>query len=131
MLAHSSTHHSELPIYKKAVEIFDLSHRISTYLSDDLCHLNHEGKEDSNIYFSGDIVQQSNSLAPEILKAEQELFSEEKHKHVFALRQLTNRLYKNCKRLERSNSNGKDYLVVLKKELTKFKKLQHTWSLTL
>jgi len=123
--------HTELPIYKKAVEIFDLSHRISSYLNEDLCALDSEGKEDLFIYFSGDIIQQSNSLAPEILKAEQETFSENKYKHVFAVKELTNRLYKNCRRLERSNSNGKDYLKVLKTELRKFKKLQHTWSLTL
>ena len=81
--------------------------------------------------FSGDIVQQSISLAPEILKAESETFSEEKQKHVSSLSHLTNILYKNCERLESSNSNGKEFLPLLRKELKKFKKLQRVWMLTL
>ncbi len=124
-------HSSESLLYKKAIDIFMLSHNISMYLSQDLSHLSHDGKEDNNIYFSGDIVQQSVSLAPHILKAEQELFSDKKYKHATLVKQLTNKLYRNCKRLESCNSNGKDYLPILRSELKKFKKLQKTWSLTL
>ncbi len=122
---------SELPIYKKAVEIFTLSQNISTYLNHDLSALKNDGTEDSNIYFSGDIVQQSVSLAPEILNVELERYSERKYKHIASLKRLTNMLYKNSYRLERSNSNGKDFLPILRSELKKFKKLQHTWLLTL
>ncbi|MDD7884949.1 hypothetical protein [Flavivirga sp. 57AJ16] len=122
---------SELPIYKKAVEIFTLSQNISMYLNHDLSVLKNDGTEDSNIYFSGDIVQQSVSLAPEILNAELERCSDRKHKHIASLKRLTNMLYKNSYRLERSNSNGKDFLPILRSELKKFKKLQRTWLLTL
>lgn len=90
-----------------------------------------DGTEDNDIYFSGDIVQQSVSLVPEIMKAENERYSDKKHTHVDSLRRLTNLLYKNSYRLEKSNSNGKDYLPILRRELKKFKRLQHTWSLTL
>ncbi|TGV03040.1 hypothetical protein [Flavivirga rizhaonensis] len=122
---------SELPIYKKAVEIFTLSQNISSYLNHDLSVLKNDGTEDSSIYFSGDIVQQSVSLAPEILNAELERYSERKYKHIASLKRLTNMLYKNSYRLERSNSNGKDFLPILRSELKKFKKLQRTWLLTL
>ena len=122
---------SELPIYKKAVEIFTLSQNISMYLNHDLSILKNDGTEDSNIYFSGDIVQQSVSLVPEILNAELERYSERKYKHIASLKRLTNMLYKNSYRLERSNSNGKDFLPILRSELKKFKKLQRTWLLTL
>ncbi len=122
---------SELPIYKKAIEIFALSQNISMYLRHDLSSLKSDGTEDANIYFSGDIVQQSVSLAPEIVKAELERFSDKKHKHIASLKQLTNKLYKNSYRLERSNSNGKDFLPMLRRELKKFKKMQHSWMLTL
>lgn len=122
---------SELPIYKKAVEIFRLSQNISMYLNQDLSILKNDGTEDSNIYFSGDIVQQSVSLAPEILNAELERCSERKYKHIASLKRLTNMLYKNSYRLERSNSNGKDFLPILRSELKKFKKLQRIWLLTL
>ena len=53
------SHLSELPIYQKAMEIIILSRSISTYLNQDLAYLRPDGTEDDNIYFSGDIVQQS------------------------------------------------------------------------
>jgi len=131
MLGHIPSHLSELPIYKQAMQIFILSRSISTYLIQDLAYLQDDGTEDTNIYFSGDIVQQSVSLAPEIINAELEPSSDKKHKHVASVQQLTNRLYTNCKRLESSNSNGKDYLPILKKEIRKFRQLQNSWMLTL
>jgi hypothetical protein len=113
------------------MEIFVLSRSISTYLNHDLCVLRPDGSEDNDIYFSGDIVQQSVSLVPEIMNAERERHSDKKHKHVASLKHLTNLLYKNSYRLEKSNSDGKEFLPILRRELKKFKRLQHTWSLTL
>ncbi len=125
------SHLSDLPIYKKAIDIIMLSRSISTYLNQDLSYLNADGTEDGNIYFSGDIVQQSTNLAPEIINAERERYSDRKHKHLESLEQLTDRLYSNCKRLEHSNSNGRDYLPMLRNELSKFRKLQRSWMMTL
>jgi hypothetical protein len=76
-------------------------------------------------------VQQSVSLAPEILKAESQLFSEEKYKYAASVSKLTTKLYKNCERLELSNSNGREFISLLRNELKKFRKLQRTWMLTL
>lgn len=125
------SHLSNIPLYRKAMDIFILSRSISTYLNDDLCVLDLDGTENNEIYFSGDIVQQSYNLAPEIINAERERFSEKKHKHIESLDRLTYRLYKNCKRLENTKSNGKDYLPILRNELKKFRKLQRNWMLTL
>lgn len=131
MLSHIPSHLSDMPIYKKAMDIFVLSRSISTYLNNDLMYLDKDGKEDTHIYFTGDIVQHSVSLAPEIVKAQQERCADKKHRHLASLRQLTNRLYSHCKRLETCNSNGKEYIPLLKRELSTFKKLQHHWMLTL
>lgn len=131
MLHKNPSHLYHLPIYKKAMEIITLTRSISTYINQDLMYLKPDGSEDTHIYFSGDIVQQSVSLAPEIENAERERFSDRKHKHIASLERLTSRLYKNCKRLEGSNSNGRDYLPILKKELKIFKRLQRSWMLTL
>ena len=125
------SHLHDMPIYKKAVEIFSLSRKISSYLSYDLSPLLIDGKEDESIYFTGDIVQQSESLVPEIIKAEVEMFSENKYKHADAVKRLTNLLYQNCVRLEQSNSDGKDFIPILRKELKMFRKLQRNWMLTL
>ena len=131
MLYTTPSHLSDLPIYKKALEIFSLSRKISSYLNYDLAPLRVDGTEDEHIYFSGDIVQQSESLVPEIIKAEFARFSEKKHTHVASVKRLTNLLYKNSYRLEHANSNGKDFLPILRKELKKFRKLQYHWMLTL
>jgi hypothetical protein len=131
MSAPIPSHLSELPIYKQAMQIFVLSRSISSYLNQDLAYLYDDGKEDDNIYVSGDIVQQSVSLAPEIINAELEHCRDKKHRHIASVNRLTNRLYKNCSRLESCNSNGKDYLPILKREIRKFRKLQTTWMLTL
>lgn len=125
------SHLSELPIYQKALDIIVLSRSISIYLNQDLANLTIDGKEDPNIYFSGDIVQQSVSLAPEIVNAELERYSDKKHKHIASVERLTNLLYYNCKRLMHCNSDGKDYLPVLRSELKKFRQLQKTWILSL
>ncbi len=122
---------SNLPLYNKAMDIILLSRSISTYLNYDLSGLNKDGFEDNCIYFSGDIVQQSTCLAPEIINAEREKNSAKKHEHIKRLDGLIYRLYNNCKRLENANSNGKDYIPILRKELKKFKKLKHNWMLTL
>jgi len=125
------SHLSDLPIYQKAMDIIMLSRSISTYLTQDLSYLNADGTEDRNIYFSGDIVQQSTNLAPEIINAERERYSDKKHKHLESLDRLTHRLYNNCERLEHSNSNGRDYLPILRGELRKFRRLQRSWMMTL
>lgn len=125
----NSFHQSAM--YKKAMDIFAISRNISNYLVHDLAPLQSNGRENTHVYFSGDIVQQSVSLAPEILKAESQPFSEEKHKYAASVVRLTNLLYKNCERLEKINSNGKDFLPILRNELKKFRKLQRSWMLTL
>ena len=119
------------PVYRKAIEILHISRHISNYLVHDLSGLQANGSEDRCIYFTGDIIQQSISLVPNILRAESEPFSEEKHKYAASVTRLTNMLYKNCERLERSNSNGREFLRVLRYELKKFRKLQRVWKLTL
>lgn len=124
-------HITELPIYQKAMDIMVLSRTISTYLHQDLVPLKQDGSEDCHIYFSGDIIQQSASLAPQIEKAQAERFSENKYKHLDALERLVHRLHTNCNRLQHCNSNGRDYLPLLYTELKKFKRLQRHWMLTL
>ncbi|WP_109298905.1 hypothetical protein [Aquimarina sp. AU474] len=118
-------------LYKKALEIFSLSRSISNYLVHDLAPLQKNGNEDPNIYFTGDIIRQSDELAPKIINAENQIFQDDRIKHANSLIHITNRLYKNCERLEQSESNGKEFVILLRKELRKFKRLQHSWIMTL
>ncbi|MBQ4820390.1 hypothetical protein [Aquimarina sp. MMG016] len=117
-------------LYKKAVEIFTLSRDISQYLVHDLAPLQNN-TENPHIYFTGDIIRQSDSLATKIITAENQTFQDDRIKQANSLIRLTNRIYKNCERLEQVESNGKDFLPVLRKELRKFKRLQRNWMMTL
>ena len=122
----------DIPIYRKALEIRMLSASISHYLRDDLAELNEDGSEDQDIYVSGDIIQQSSALAPEILNAEKNRFhSDKKYVHLRSLSKLTKLLYRSSKRLELANSNGSDYLKMLQKEIQSFNSLRRKWVLTL
>ncbi|WP_025742242.1 hypothetical protein [Aquimarina pacifica] len=118
-------------LHKKALEIFRLSRNISTYLIHDLSSLQNNGSENPHIYFTGDIIRQSDLLALKIISAENQAFQDDRIKHANSLIHITNRLYKNCQRLEQSQSNGKEFLILLRKELRKFKHLQRNWLLTL
>ena len=130
MLSASHNRRMPSPIYSKALEIFTISRHISYYMTDELAVLREDGQEDPAIYFGGDIVQQSINLAPEILKAENEPFSDNKYKHAASVNRLIERLNRSCERLEKVSSNGRDFLPILKKEINKFRKLQRTWMLT-
>ena len=118
-------------LHKKALEIFTLSRNISDYLVHDLAPLQKNGKEDPYIYFTGDIVRQSDSLAPKIIAAENQFFKDDRIKQATSLIHMTNKLYKNCQRLEQSQSNGKEFLILLRKELRKFRHLQRNWLMSL
>lgn len=118
-------------LYFKAQEIMQISRRISDYLTPDLAMLNDNGSENKYVYFTGDIVRQSQSLIANISKAENEFFQETRSHYVTSVSRLTDRLFKNCEHLEYANSNGKEFLQILRRELLKFRKLQRIWKLTL
>ena len=130
MLSGSNNRRGTSAIYRKALEIFIISKRISYYMTDELAVLREDGQEDPAIYFGGDIVQQSENLGPEILKAENETFAENKYKHAASVNRLIERLQRNCERLEHVSSNGRDFLPLLRIEINKFRKLQRSWMLT-
>ncbi len=118
-------------LYKKALEIFTLSRSISNYLVHDMASLQDNGHEDPHIYFTGDIIRQSDTLATSIIKAENQVFQDDRIRQANSLIHMTNKLYKNCERLEQTESNGKEFLILLRKELQKFKHLQRHWIMTL
>ncbi|SDR70636.1 hypothetical protein [Christiangramia echinicola] len=118
-------------LYFKAQEIMQISRRISDYLVPDMAVLNESGKEDQSIYFTGDIIRNSHSLILNINKAETEFFQDSRMQYVASVSRLTERLYKSCERLEYVSSNGRDFLIVLRKEIQRFRKLQRVWRLSL
>ena len=108
-----------------------ISRRISDYLTPDMAVLNDNGAENDHIYFTGDIIRNSHSLILNINKAETEYFQDTRMQYVASVSRLTERLQKSCERLEYVNSNGREFLLILRKELKKFRKLQRNWRLTM
>ncbi|CAL65468.1 hypothetical protein [Christiangramia forsetii] len=126
-----SAEHPRQALYTKAREIMQISKHISDYLVPDLAVLNENGNEDKSVYFTGDIIRYSNSLIPNITKAENEFFQEARTQYIIAVGRLTDRLSMNCEKLEFTNSNGREFVGLLRREIKKFRKLQQVWRLTL
>lgn len=118
-------------LYNKALEILKLSRSISGCLAYDFNELDDNGNEKEAIYFTGDIVMHSDALTTKIIAAENELFQDDRIRQALSLEIVTHKLLKTCERLERAESNGRDFLFLLRKKLKKFNRLQQKWMLTL
>lgn len=118
-------------LYPFALEIRKLSEHISFFIREDFNTIDIDGNENEFIYFSGDIVQNSDSLIPEIIRAESVVSYDEKLKHAEAVKKFSSKIYSNCKHLEKSNTKGIEFIRLLRKELKAFQKNINNWSLTL
>lgn len=59
----------------------------------------------------------SDALATRIIAAENEHFQDDRIRQALSLENVTYKLIKTCERLERVESNGRDFLLLLRKEL--------------
>ena len=123
--------HSSSAVFEKAKDIFTLSQGLSEYVRGELAALKKDGNENQELYITGDIIQQSTLLLPEIINAEQKEYSSDRAKHIASVKHLTSRIYKTCERLETSLTTGKDFVWMIRKDIRKFQKLQIHWRLTL
>jgi len=119
------------PLYQKALELLSMSRSMSYVFGQDLINAAEHNLEHEKIYFTGDIIQQSYSLAPEILRAENQPYAEDKKRYAQQLKLLTKKLFLTCDQLENSPIKSKDFLSLFRKELRQFLKLQRTWTLML
>ena len=116
--------------YNKSLEIKKISKKISDYIIFELSNSTDYSKN-TILFFSGDIVKQSDIISEEIIKAQVSLISENKNSHIKTIQWLIFRLMQTCKRIENSSSNSKDYISILVKEINKFKLLKKSWLMTL
>lgn len=114
-------------VYKKAQEIEYLSDSISRSFLFEYEHLDEDGKEHPDVYFLGDLIRDSIFLSSEILLTENQPLRDQRIRYALKTRLRSSRLYNRCKRLEKRCSSGRDYILLLKKELKKFHKLQENW----
>ncbi len=114
---------NQLVLYKKSIDIFKLSRRIATYITDDkdIISMYRSGSKSDN--YADNLVMNAFRLVPKIAETESQKNSGLKLKYAKSLRYYIDRLYKSCLQLENTKIQGKDFVQLLLKELKKLRKI--------
>jgi len=114
---------NKLVIYKKSIDIFKLSRRVASYITDDkdMISMYRSGSKSDN--YADNLVINAFRLVPKIVETESQENSGLKLKYAKSLRHYIDRLYKNCLQLENTKIQGKDFVKLLRKELRSLYKI--------
>lgn len=118
---------SHLNIYKKSLDIFNLSRRIASYITDDKSMLSMYSSVERSDRYADSIVMNSLGLVPEIVKTESEQNPRLKLKYAKSLHHFIDVLYQDCLRLERTRIQGKDFVRMLRKELILLRRMHRRY----
>ena len=118
---------SQSRIYQKSIEIFRLTRRVASYVTNDKdIHAMHVSKIKSDKY-ADSLVIDSLGLVPKVVETEIQQNPILKLKYAKSLQYIIDRLYSNCVKLENSKIQGKDFVCVLKKELKSLRKMHNLY----
>ncbi len=114
---------NQLIIYKKSIDIFKLSRRIASYITDDkdIISMYRSGCKSDN--YADNLVINAFRLVPKIVETESQENAGLKLRYAKSLRYYIDLLYKNCLQLENTKIQGKDFVKMLRKELKSFRKI--------
>lgn len=114
---------THLVLYKKSLDIFKLSRQVASYITDDkdMISMYRSGSKSDN--YADNLVLNAFRLVPKVAEAEAEENSGIKLKYARSLRYYIDRIYKSCLQLENSKVHGKEFVVMLRKELRSLKKI--------
>ncbi|ETN95226.1 hypothetical protein SAMN04487906_1270 [Zhouia amylolytica] len=127
MAGYNSNSITQHEIYKKAINIFGISRAIASYVGDDqsILHLhNSEIKKDN---YSAYLVMESMSLSQKIIKLHISKEYSSKRKHIKSLEKAISKLNSYCEYLEYNYSQAKDYIHLLRREISLFSKEKFKW----
>ncbi len=114
---------NQLVIYRKSMDIFKLSRHIASYISYDKDILSmHKSLKKADKYASN-LVMDALGLVPKIAETENQKNPKLKLKYAKSLRYFIDQLYDDCKQLEHTIIQGKDFLKLLRKELKKLREI--------
>jgi len=114
---------NQLIIYQKSMDIFKLSRHIASYISYDKDILSmHKSLKKADKYASN-LVMDALGLVPKIAETENQKNPKLKLKYAKSLRYFIDQLYDDCKQLEHTIIQGKDFLKLLRKELKKLREI--------
>lgn len=113
----------QLIIYKKSLDIFKLSRRVASYVTDDkdVISMYRSGNISDN--YADNLVMNSFRLVPKIVEVETQENPILKLKYAKSLRYFIDRLYHSCLQLEKTKIQGKDFVVMLRRELKLLRKI--------
>ncbi len=114
---------NQLVIYRKSMDIFKLSRHIASYISYDKDILSmHKSLKKADKYASN-LVMDALGLVPKIAETENQKNPKLKLKYAKSLRYFIDQLYDDCKQLEHTIIQGKDFFKLLRKELKKLREI--------
>lgn len=117
----------QLIIYKKSLDIFKLSRHVASYITDDkdMISMYRSGSKSDN--YADNLVMNAFRLVPKIVETETQENPSTKLKYAKSLRYFIDRLYNSCLQLERTKIQGKDFVIMLRRELKILRKIHRKY----
>ncbi len=118
---------NKLVIYRKSLDVFNLSRRIANYITDDkdMISMYRSGRRADN--YADNLVMNAFRLVPKVVETETQSNPGIKLKYAQSLRYFIDRLYQDCLRLESTKIQGSDFVRMLRKELIILKKIHRRY----
>lgn len=109
--------------YQKSLAVFELARRVASYITDDkdMISMYRSGSRTDN--YADNLVMNAFRLVPKIAEVEVEENPTEKIKYAKSLRYFIDRIYNDCITLEKTITNGSDFVRILRTELKHLRKM--------
>ena len=116
-----------LVIYKKSLDVFNLSRRVAAYITDDkdVISMYRSGTKTDN--YADNLVMNAFRLVPKVVETETQSNPGVKLKYAQSLRYFIDRLYQDCLKLEGTKIQGVDFVRMLRKELIILRKIHRRY----
>ncbi|QED37833.1 hypothetical protein FK178_08905 [Antarcticibacterium arcticum] len=122
-----SSNFTQLAIYRKALEIFNVSRGIACAISDNKHILEMGYAADVNQQVAGEIVTDSLRLMPELAAIQNASNSIVRLRRARKIRRSAQQILAKCKRIEYSGMREKEFIGLLKTEIQLFDRLFLDW----
>jgi len=118
---------NQLVIYKKSLDIFNLSRRIAAYITNDkdMISMYRSGSKTDN--YADNLVMNAFRLVPKVVETETQVNPSIKLKYAQSLHYFIDRLYQDCLNLESTKIQGVDFVRMLRKELIMLRKIHRRY----
>jgi hypothetical protein len=118
---------NQLVIYKKSLDVFNLSRRVAAYITDDkdVISMYRSGTKTDN--YADNLVMNAFRLVPKVVETETQSNPGVKLKYAQSLRYFIDRLYQDCLKLEGTKIQGVDFVRMLRKELIILRKIHRRY----